>query len=57
MTNCRWCKRRLADPITIPGAQEKPHCPGNPSCSWGWDCYAARLREWAEAARIKEKRT
>jgi hypothetical protein len=53
---CRWCKRRLADPITIPGAQEKPHCPGNDGCSWGFDCYLERLRKWSEAAKIKERR-
>jgi hypothetical protein len=53
---CRWCKRQLADPIAIPGAQEKPHCPGNERCDWGWECYAERLRKWSEAARIKEKR-
>lgn len=52
MANCRWCKKRLVEEITLPGAQEKPHCPGNARCDWGWDCYTARLREWALKHRI-----
>ena len=47
MANCRWCNRRLTALIARPAEQEKPHCPGNADCTWGWDCYVNR----AKAAR------